>query len=647
MAKETTKDKVALVRERYETARAARMPQEQQWHINLAFLEGRQYVFWNSATSSLEQIRPVPHRVRHVSNIILPHWCRETARLGRNDPIFNVIPNTSDDSDVAAARVAEAVLQYLWRKLMMSRKYLEAREWLSALGTVFFDVGWDPKAGDPVRRPVTELVETPVLDDSGEAAGARPEERPFIGADGEPVVDEFRLGEIYCDVLSPFEIYPASDGITSVDDQPWIVKARVRPVKDIKRDYPDAASKIEPQDVRPELSPGRRLASSASGAPDDASYAVVLEMREKPSPARPQGRVLIVCGDVLLHEGPLPFGKYNLVRIRRIRIPGSFWGESPIVASIPLQKEWNKILSQVIEHRETMKKGKILIPTTAEVRKAAFTSEHAEIIYYNPTGGPPFQMQLHPLPADVWKELDVIKEVMMDIWSQHEVSRAYVPAGVRSGVAIEQLIEQDETTLGAVFRDITDALTELGARMLEIVEARYTETRTLKVVGDERGPDVKNFIGADLRGNHDVFVNIGSALPFLKITRHQEIKDRYRLGLYGPPDDPEVRRKVLRLLEDTVVEDIYDDDRLDEANARRECQTMMTGTQVPARSYDNHRIHIKVHNHYRKLYEFEEAARWSPEIETLFDEHVRQHERMLAEEELADMEEEFRAGGTI
>ena len=93
MAKETTKDKVALVRERYETARAARMPQEQQWHINLAFLEGRQYVFWNSATSSLEQIRPVPHRVRHVSNIILPHWCRETARLGRNDPIFNVIPN--------------------------------------------------------------------------------------------------------------------------------------------------------------------------------------------------------------------------------------------------------------------------------------------------------------------------------------------------------------------------------------------------------------------------------------------------------------------------------------------------------------------------------------------------------------------------
>jgi len=632
----TEKELVALVEERFHRARQERLPYEQQWHLNLAFLEGHHYAFWNRATQRLEELRPVPHRVRHVSNIILPYWNREVARLGRNDPIFNVVQNTNDDEDVSAARVAEMVLQYLWRSLDMGRKYLEAREWLAGVGTVFFQVGWDPRAGERIRKPRMETVSIPVLDEQGNRTGEELVESPILDETGLPTVDEFNLGEVNCQVLSPFEVFPASARCVDLEGQPWIINARVRTLEDIRTDYPAAGEKVGAEDVTPGPATGHpgyllgRERLSGATTNDAAQYAVVKEMRERPSARYPGGRLITAANGVLLRNASLPFGRYDLVRIRRIRLPGRFWGESPIVSAIPLQKEWNKILSQVIEHRETMKKGKILIPTTAEVRKSAFTSEHAEIIQYNPMGGPPFQMQLHPLPSDVWKELENIRETMMDIWSQHEVSQAFAPVGVRSGIAIEQLIEQDETTLGAIFTDITHALSQVGKRMLEIVEQHYTETRTLKVAGNERRPDVRDFIGADLRGNHDVFVNIGSALPQLKVTRHQEIKDRYRLGLYGPPSEPDVRKKVLKMLEDTIVEDIYSDDRLDESNAQRENKAMVEGRLVRVRPFDNHEVHLRLHNHHRKLYEVEQIAARHPEVELLLERHVQEHLEYMA-----------------
>ena len=106
---------------------------------------------------------------------------------------------------------------------------------------------------------------------------------------------------------------------------------------------------------------------------------------------------------------------------------------------------------------------------------------------------------------------------------------------------------------------------------------------------------------------------------------HQEIKDRYRLGLYGPPSDPEVRKKVLKMLEDTIVEDIYSDDRLDESNAQRENKAMVEGRLARARPFDNHELHLRLHNHHRKLYEVEQITARYPEVDVLFERHEQEH----------------------
>jgi hypothetical protein len=47
---------------------------------------------------------------------------------------------------------------------------------------------------------------------------------------------------------------------------------------------------------------------------------------------------------------------------------------------------------------------------------------------------------------------------------------------------------------------------------------------------------------------------------------------------------------------------------------------------VPVNSYDNHQVHITVHNNYRKSQQYEQLT---PEIKSLFEEHVNQHMAML------------------
>ncbi len=640
--KEEMKKIVSLVKERYENAQSARREYEQQWHINKAFLEGDQYVFWNASILKLERLKQIPHRKRHVSNIILPHWNREIAKLGRNDPIFNVVQNSDEESDITAAKLGEQVLQHTWRAQDMPEEYLELRGWLSLCGTVFLSIGWDPMGGDYIEQYKQEEIPEPFRDGLGNIVGERPSGRfrDVVDARGEYIIDKNRSayqGEVSIDVISAFQVFPANQNISKIKEQPWIIKGKIKPIEDIKWRYGKAADDIKSGDAEggeyPKLSSflGGKDSEEKAG---DSKGCLIREMWEKPTNKYPKGRIVTTVDDILLRYEELPYGRYDLIKFIRTRRQGtgSFWGISQIESSVPLQNEWNKILSSVIEHRDTMKKGKVLVPTTAGIQKSAFVTEHAEFIEFNPIGGPPFQMATANIGEDIWKELQIIKETMQDLWSQHEVTKAQVPGQVKSGVAIEQLIEQDDTTLGPVFQSITNGLSKAGHWMLDIIEKNYTEQRVVKIIGRDAMPEVKYFMGADLKGNHDVSVQIGSALPYLKISRMNEIKDRANMGFYGPISDPAVRRKVLQMLEDSTVTR-GDETRLDELNQKREYNQMVETQQyVPTKTYDNHEIHIETLQRLRKGFECQTIVAENPQIDALFEQHVMEHGMEVAKQ---------------
>jgi len=126
--------------------------------------------------------------------------------------------------------------------------------------------------------------------------------------------------------------------------------------------------------------------------------------------------------------------------------------------------------------------------------------------------------------------------------------------------------------------------------------------------------------------------------------------NRFERGLYGDPRDPEVRRHVMNMLDDAVVEDIYAGDRMDEAVARWENQMIAQGVTLNMNSYDNHVLHLQEHFNYQKKIDFQQVKITDPksfhEIEAKFLAHIIQHQQAAAEQRQAMMKEQAALKGT-
>jgi hypothetical protein len=151
----------------------------------------------------------------------------------------------------------------------------------------------------------------------------------------------------------------------------------------------------------------------------------------------------------------------------------------------------------------------------------------------------------------------------------------------------------------AVFEEAFEAL---GSRLLQRVAEGYDDGRMIKVSGRDNEYEVIAFKGADLRNNTDVSVKRQSSMPDSRLDREAEIMNRYQAGLYGDPQDPEVRREVLNMLDDVPKDPDYGEVKLDEMYAGWENKVLANSDidQVLVNAYDNHQVHLKKHGMFRK-----------------------------------------------
>ena len=99
-----------LIDELYETGLELRRPFEERWIINLSFISNQQYVFYNQTAGMLQHLLKTKGRVRIVDNKILPRFRKQVSRLIRNNPRMSVVPNSTEQKDLKAAKVADKVL---------------------------------------------------------------------------------------------------------------------------------------------------------------------------------------------------------------------------------------------------------------------------------------------------------------------------------------------------------------------------------------------------------------------------------------------------------------------------------------------------------------------------------------------------------
>jgi hypothetical protein len=274
---------------------------------------------------------------------------------------------------------------------------------------------------------------------------------------------------------------------------------------------------------------------------------------------------------------------------------------------------------------------RLLVPSGSLDEDTEVTDEPGSMIEYNPSLGKPEWEQAPHEPSSVQREIEQLLRDFEDISHQHEVTNGKAPPGVRSGVGIQFLQEQDDTVMAPTINGFENSLERWAKFILKLIKQNYIEPRIIDIVGENNVVEAFEFKGSDLdeAGCNDVLVVAGSAMPQSKVLRQNFI-----LGLVDRQiiTDPQL---ILKLLEFGDIEEVYEDLSVDVNKANLENKKFAQGDlSVVTREFFNHEIHIKRHNYFRKTEEYEQLPQ---EIQDFVDAHVEEHGFYLEQQALQAM----------
>lgn len=668
----------------YQNCRNARHPFERQWFINLAFYQGKQYVApINVPGMGFRLAAPTTpnHRVRMVINKIRPAIRTECAKLTSSKPIPVVVPATNEDEDYAAANVAEAILRADFGTERFNADYLKWVWWGSVTGISYLKQWWDPasKDYDSFSLPPAPMMPDPT--NPGQTIPMPPEVLEQLYA-MRPDYEEYMntpqpaQGKIRKEAISPFHIFVPDMLVESINEQPYVIHVMTKSPLWVKNMYPDAF----PGDEMPAtdalasntIMDSVSLFTKGMNA-QQANATTVKEAWIKPGthPDFPEGGLVTVVNQRVVQvseKWPLESPKYPFYEYRGIPT-GGYYPDSVIVDLLPVQKEYNKKRSQAIEIMNVMGKPRLVYPK-GSIDPRKISSEVGQSVGYTPGYDKPEVMQGVEIPNSFIQEMANLVQEFDDISGQHDISRGSAPSDIRSGTALTFLAEQDDSKLSYQVASIEGAIQSLGGDYLKLASKYWEADRIVKVAGKNNAYESYHWKENALKGNTDVRIETGSALPVSKAARMAQIVEFMQNGFLAPEDGME----MLRL---GGFDKILDGMLADKRQAQRENLKMATLPEklinlflvpppgpngevlpdmpnpedpmgkplqmtmdpqtgepipfnptppVPVNSWDNHEQHILWHNNFRKTQEFEVLPEANKKA---FEIHVQMHQAAI------------------
>lgn len=592
---EAEKALVAYVDNELEQRRSssARIAMEGIALTNVAYLCGFDSVYFDGVS---RQFKPIPspsqlvsrHRV-HV-NRILPTCQNRLARLLKNEPRWEVRPESSDEDDKDAARLAEEVLISLWDTTGINKRRAQLIMWCQQAGSTYLKVCWDPTLG---KKRVIPMDET---------------------SDDGKVTKRFDLvaeGDIRVDICSFFEIFP--DPLAMYwGECKSIVQAKIRPLSYFKDHYPDKGHLVLEEDCwLNSLQYEARInalntQTGASGMAtnqlkDSAIERVYYEVASK---KHPMGRYIVTANGILLKDGVLPVDELPFVKFDDIVVGGKFTAEAIITHLRPLQDQINRGKSMRAAWLNRTLTGKYAVARGANLAREALNDQSGEILEYDavpnvPNAGMPVALDPPAIPSYAYEEEETLKGDMDDTAGINEASRGQMPSAQIPAIGMQLLVEQDDTRIGVETESHEHSYADLGRILLKFVAKYYETTRLLKAAGQNMEYVVREYRGEDLKENFDVHVKRGSIAPGSKTLKRQEIMNLHQAGYFGNPTDPLVLQNVLEMLEFGDETQAWKTHSLRMKQIQRGIKMIEAGEKPPVSEFDDHALWLQEMDNYR------------------------------------------------
>lgn len=610
MKKKNEQTLVQEVVDDFKKRQQEKKPFEAQWQLNMNFLMGNQYCSVGYNNDIEEFDKQFFWQERQVFNHIASITETRLAKLHNVRPTMMVIPASNDENDVKTAILGRKIVNSIYNKEEMSKLISNASKWSEVTGTAFYKVFWDNDKGQIFAS-----------DENGK---------------------RLKMGDVNISVCSPFEIFPESTNCENIEDCKSIIHAKAYHVDEIEAIW---GKKVQGEDINVFSLDNTNVGLGGLGYNSCATkvinttknnYAIVIERYEKPTLDYPDGRLIIVAGGELLYDGILPYkngadGERGFPFIRQVCLEqsGCFWGSSVIERIIPVQRAYNAVKNRKHEFINRLSMG-ILTVEDGSVDIDNLEEEGlspGKILVYRQGANAPSYMSNTNVPADFSYEEERLLDEFKVISGVSDLTNATRAYSNMSGVALQLLIEQDETRLSVTTDQIKFAIKQIAKHILRLYKQFATVPRLLKIVGDHGDLEVMYFTGSEITSDEVTF-ETDTELNESLAQRRSMVFDLLNAGLLHDENGKlsnRMRIKALELLGFGVWENSQDINELHQKKASCENAKLIQGESAEVLEIDDHILHINEHIAFMLGGEY--AKKQTKEMEEKFLEHIRMHKK--------------------
>lgn len=495
-------------------------------------------------TGSLEQAQTaaskgtlgelLPDLDRQVVNLVLPHMNVMLASIVARDPKHLAEPLGGDERAENAARTAEGVVSYFWRRTQGTDALLDATQDALLIGNGVLKSGWleqvrDAEPDDEVwqqyQRDRAEMVTELGLDS---------EELEDGELDDPPQVVEF--DEPYLEYVSPYDIFVPPNA-NRMETTPWVCQRVTLPLDEIEANEEfKSGVEVKPDGLRTGLVGQDHEAEWARQHRDQIGWeqtdraletATLFEFYDM----RARKMMVFQLGsDEPLVSQDLPYDhRYPpFIHMVNYRPNGStFWGFGDLENVARVQALFNEMVSlQMDNARRAGAKYMVHEDSWTPELKAGLEDDTPEVVMKvkAPSGQPLEEVikvvQREGLSGDVYAAKDELEEHIRKILGINDFQAGGVGADRMSATAaavvdgIASLRAQDKIAA------VEKAASKAGMHLLLLCQQFLEEERVVRIVTPE-GVEWPMVSAEDIRGEYMVTIEGGSTQAVNPQTREQ------------------------------------------------------------------------------------------------------------------------------
>jgi hypothetical protein len=580
------------VLERWKHGTAAMTQELFDYYLNFHFIDGQQWIWWNTEQRRLDQVPRDPERVRLTINRMKANSRTIMGKLMQRPLAFEVLPTDADDSHVRGAKLGESLLE----NVRIQHRWEEMREmayWATwKAGTCAIAVMWDAEAEDPTQSP----------EDTGNVQRAKGDTRE----------------KVYN--LSQFTTEPGTDDAELA--RYWIT-LDLLPPKEAQAKY--QLSEEPPADGNTATTPFLLKLNDKQTGNAMTPLTQVFTMYERPSYLNKKGCVRVVIDSKCVFDDAWPYpwkDHLNMVIMRETKMENRWSGSTIVTDARPIQTAFNQSWSNIVEHMKRAGNARLAMPQSAVDMMEDLSDLPGEIMPY-PDGQVAPEWKSPPQMPQWWVDQPgKLAQELDDVMSVHPISRGDAPQNIESGYGLSILAEHDATPTERLLNETQMAFSKLATMVLKLYEEEVGDKRKSIVSVPGQPARTLSWSGDDFRGQTTAIVPQDQIIPRSRAALMETGKEMVKMGFISNMADFAFFTEMpsSRMLLEGLNPDI--------ARARRENAGFAVGRQAVPREWDDHEVHIIEHHRYCKSVDFDLQP---PEEQAVIEAHIQAHVTMQAE----------------